>query len=112
MAGSTWYYQFPSLARLEAEVGSAALMGLAEAANSSTPEEEGALALLGEERGLAVDLAPPSVVPPRTSAELWRLAVDSRRRGAVLLMKCNTAFRFVGFLELRESTANRLMERA
>jgi hypothetical protein len=44
--------------------------------------------------------------------DLQRLAVDAQRRGAVLIAKRNWAFRVVGFLEIKESTAMRLLERA
>jgi hypothetical protein len=44
--------------------------------------------------------------------DLQRLAVDAQRRGAVLIAKRNQAFRVVGFLEIKESTAIRLLERA
>jgi hypothetical protein len=44
--------------------------------------------------------------------EMQRLAVDARRRGAILVAKLNLDFMLLGFLEIWESTALRLLERA
>jgi hypothetical protein len=44
--------------------------------------------------------------------EMQRLAVDARRRGAIIVGKLNLEFVLLGFLEIRGSTAFRLLERA
>jgi hypothetical protein len=43
---------------------------------------------------------------------MWRLAVDAQRRGVILIAKLSLEFCFLGFLEIRKSTALRLLERA
>jgi hypothetical protein len=110
------YYQFPSPARLEADRGAAALLELAASTatpSASNPEAAvGALALIGEEAGAPVAMAAQISVMPRNPSELWALSVEARRRGAVLVVKRNEQFRIVRLLEIRESTAMRLLERA
>jgi hypothetical protein len=110
------YYQFPSPARLEADRGAAALLELAASAatpSASNPEEVvGALALIGEAPGVPAEMAPQISEMPRTPSELWGLSVEARRRGAVLVVKRNKEFRIVRLLEIRESTALWLLERA
>jgi hypothetical protein len=110
------YYQFPSPARLEADRGAAALLELAASAatpSASNPEAvAGALALIGEVPGASVEMAAQISAMPRTPSELWGLSVEARRRGAVLVVKRNEQFRIVRLLEIRESTALRLLERA
>jgi hypothetical protein len=44
--------------------------------------------------------------------EMLRLAVDTLRRGTLLIAKRNWAFRLVNFLEIKESIVVRLLERA
>jgi hypothetical protein len=110
------YYQFPSPARLEADRGAAALLELAASTatpSASNPEAAaGALALIGEDAGAPVGMAAQISAMPRTPSELWALSVEARRRGAVLVVKRNEQFRIVRLLEIRESTALRLLERA
>jgi hypothetical protein len=108
------YYQFPSPARLEADRGAAALLELA--ASAATPSASNpaavALALIGEVPGAPVEMAAQISTMPRTPSELWGLSVEARRRGAVLVVKRNEQFLIVRLLEIRESTALRLLERA
>jgi hypothetical protein len=97
---------------LEGE-GAATLLDLAAAASRQLAEEEGAaLVLAGEGRGRVAEIAPPGGGFPRTPMEMQRLAVDARRRGAILVGKLNLEFVLLGFLEIRESMALRLLERA
>jgi hypothetical protein len=70
------------------------------------------LVLVGEERGLGVDIAPPAEGFPRTPLDMWRLAVDAQRSGVILIAKLSLEFCFLGFLEIHKSTALRLLERA
>jgi hypothetical protein len=110
------YYQFPSPARLEADRGTAALLELA--VSTATPSASnheaavGALALIGEDAGAPMEIVDQISVMPRNPSELWALSVEARRRGAVLVVKRNEQFRIVRLLEIRESTALRLLERA
>jgi hypothetical protein len=109
----SWYYLFPSPARLLEGEGAATLLDLAAAASTQLAEEEGAaLVLAGEDRGRVAEIAPPGGGFPRTPMEMQRLAVDARRRGAILVGKLNLEFVLLGFLEIWESTAFRLLERA
>jgi hypothetical protein len=109
----SWFYLFPSPVRLLEGEGAATLLDLAAAASRQLAEEEGAaLALAGEGRGRVAEIAPPGGGFPRTPLEMQRLAVDARRRGAILVGKLNLEFVLLGFLEIRESTAFRLLERA
>jgi hypothetical protein len=100
---------------LEADRGAAALLELA--ASTATPSASnheaavGALALIGEDAGAPMEMDQISVMP-RNPSELWALSVEARRRGAVLVVKRNEQFRIVRLLEIRESTALRLLERA
>jgi hypothetical protein len=97
---------------LEGE-GIATLLSLATAAAGQIAEEEGAaLVLAGEVRGMVAEIAPPGGGFPRSPMEMQRLVVDARRRGAILVAKLNLDFMLLGFLEIRESTALRLLERA
>jgi hypothetical protein len=97
---------------LEGE-GAATLLDLAAAASRQNAEEEGAaLVLAGEDRERMVEIAPPEGGFHSTPMEMQRLAVDARRRGAILVGKLNLDFVLLGFLEIRESTALHLLERA
>jgi hypothetical protein len=97
---------------LEGE-GAATLLSMAAAVAAQIAEEEGAtLVLAGEVRGMVAEIAPPGGRFPRSLMEMQRLAVDAHRRGAVLVVKLNLDFMLLGFLEIRESTALRLLERA
>jgi hypothetical protein len=62
--------------------------------------EEGVLVLIGADQGISPDLAPPATTMPRSLAELWTLSVDARRRGALLVVKRNEAFRIITLLEI------------
>jgi hypothetical protein len=93
--------------------GAAALLDLVQTSGTTFVEgETEALALSGEERGQAASLAPPATTFPRDPTALRCLAVESRRRGAVLIVKRNSSFRFVGLLAVRESAVIHLLERA
>jgi hypothetical protein len=111
---SSWYYLYPSPPRMvEAEAAAALLDLAATAANPGADLEEAAvLALTGEERGLGADIAPPAGGFPRSPMDMRRLAVDALRRGAILIAKLSLEFRLLGFLEIRKTTALRLLERA
>jgi hypothetical protein len=109
----SWYYLFPSPARMLEGEGAATLLDLAAAASRQIAEEEvAALVLAGEDRGRVVEIAPPGGGFPSSPMEMQRLAVDARRRGAILVGKLNLDFVLLGFMEIRESTALRLLERA
>jgi hypothetical protein len=93
--------------------GAAALLDLVQASGTTFVEgETEALALSGVERGQAPSLAPPAMTFPRDPAAVRCLAVEMRRRGAVLIVKRNSVFRIVGLLAVRESAVIHLLERA
>jgi hypothetical protein len=110
------YYQFPSPTRLEADRGAAALPELAVSAatpSASNPAAvAGALALIGEVLGAPVEMVAQISTMPKNSFGALGLSVEARRRGAVLVVKRNERFRIIRLLEIRESTALRLLERA
>jgi hypothetical protein len=110
------YYQFSSSARLEADRGAAVMLELAASAatpSASNPKAvEGALALIGEAMGAPVEMAAQISAMPKTPSELWGLSMEVRRRGGVLVVKRNEQFWIVWLLEIRESTALRLLKRA
>jgi hypothetical protein len=111
----SWYYQFPAPPRMLEAEGAAALLSLAEAAVAPIVEimvEEVALVLVGEERGLAAEVAPPAGGFTLSPVELRQRGVDALRRGAILIAKLSSEFQLLGFLEIRQSTALRLLERA
>jgi hypothetical protein len=109
---ASWYYLFPSPSRMLEGEGVATLLSLAAAAAGQIAEEEGAtLVLAGEVRGMVAEIAPPGGGFPRSPMEMQKLAVDARRRGAILVAKLNLDFMLLGLLEIRESTALRLLER-
>jgi hypothetical protein len=109
----SWYYLFPSPLRMLEGEGAPTLLDLAAAASGQIAEEEGAaLVLAGEVRGRVAEIAPPGGGFPRSPMEMRELAVDARRRGAILVGKLNLDFMLLGFLEIQELTALRLLERA
>jgi hypothetical protein len=110
---ASWYYLFPSPSRMLEGEGAATLLSLAAAAAGQIAEEEdAALVLAGEVRGMVAEIATLGGGFPRSPVEMQRLAVDARRRGAILVAKLNQDFMLLGFLEIRESMALRLLERA
>jgi hypothetical protein len=102
----SWYYQFSALPRMLEAEGAAALLSLAEAAAAPVSKimvEEVALVLAGEERGLAIDVAPPAGGFPCSPVELRQRGVEALRRGAILVVKLSVEFQLLGFLEIRRS---------
>jgi hypothetical protein len=108
--------KLPSIGKIGCRRRAVALMELAAVSVVPCAEkmerEEGVLVLIGADQGISLDLAPPATAMPPSPAELWTLSVDARRRGALLVVKQNEAFRIVTLLEIWESVALWLLEQA
>jgi hypothetical protein len=105
---SSWFYQLPLPARREEAEAAVALLRLAKELARPLSGMEDA----GGDHGGADGEVISQVRMPQSILDLRQMTVDAHRRGRVLVVKRNEAFRIVGCLEIAESAVRRLVVRA